>query len=70
VATDQQDYEPFIPVPVPSRGCELVRRSLHFTDPGEVEAWPAIKAGNNTLIVAPTGSGKTLAAFLAAGRRQ
>ena len=27
--------------------------------------WPAIAAGENTLIVAPTGSGKTLAAFLA-----
>jgi ATP-dependent Lhr-like helicase len=26
--------------------------------------WPAIAAGNHTLIVAPTGSGKTLAAFL------
>jgi len=30
------------------------------------EAWPAIKAGQHTLIAAPTGSGKTLAAFLAA----
>src|ERR1043165_352794 len=30
------------------------------------EAWPAIKAGNHTLIAAPTGSGKTLAAFLSA----
>ncbi len=27
--------------------------------------WPAIAAGQNTLILAPTGSGKTLAAFLA-----
>ncbi len=27
--------------------------------------WPAIGAGQNTLILAPTGSGKTLAAFLA-----
>src|SRR5215472_6697152 len=27
--------------------------------------WPAIAAGENTLILAPTGSGKTLAAFLA-----
>src|SRR5947207_15687976 len=27
--------------------------------------WPAIKARQNTLILAPTGSGKTLAAFLA-----
>jgi ATP-dependent helicase Lhr and Lhr-like helicase len=28
-------------------------------------AWPAIAAGESTLILAPTGSGKTLAAFLA-----
>src|SRR5690348_11507085 len=27
--------------------------------------WPAIAAGQHTLICAPTGSGKTLAAFLA-----
>src|SRR6185437_2613234 len=31
--------------------------------PSQDEAWPAIKAGNHTLIAAPTGSGKTLAAF-------
>lgn len=29
-------------------------------------AWPAIQAGQHTLIAAPTGSGKTFAAFLAA----
>ena len=34
--------------------------------PAQVRAWPAIKAGQHTLIAAPTGSGKTLAAFLAA----
>jgi ATP-dependent Lhr-like helicase len=40
----------------------------HFDAPSEVQvqAWPAISAGRNTLIAAPTGSGKTLAAFLAA----
>lgn len=40
----------------------------HFSVPSAVQtqAWPAIQAGNNTLIAAPTGSGKTLAAFLAA----
>ena len=40
----------------------------HFRAPTEVQirAWPAIRAGRSTLIVAPTGSGKTLAAFLAA----
>ena len=32
----------------------------------QVSAWPAIAAGQHTLIAAPTGSGKTLAAFLAA----
>ena len=34
--------------------------------PAQAQAWPAIKAGRDTLIAAPTGSGKTLAAFLAA----
>src|SRR5215470_7692218 len=29
------------------------------------QGWPAIAAGQHTLILAPTGSGKTLAAFLA-----
>ncbi len=31
----------------------------------QVAGWPAIVAGDHTLIAAPTGSGKTLAAFLA-----
>ena len=35
------------------------------TEP-QVEGWPAILAGETTLISAPTGSGKTLAAFLVA----
>jgi ATP-dependent Lhr-like helicase len=37
-----------------------------FTAPTDAQAqgWPAIAAGNHTLILAPTGSGKTLAAFL------
>ena len=30
----------------------------------QAQAWAAISAGDNTLVVAPTGSGKTLAAFL------
>src|SRR5262245_38719397 len=40
----------------------------HFPEatPAQQQAWPAIKAGEHTLIAAPTGSGKTLAAFLAA----
>ena len=32
----------------------------------QIQAWPAIAAGRNTLVAAPTGSGKTLTAFLAA----
>ena len=31
----------------------------------QVQGWPSIQAGNDTLIAAPTGSGKTLTAFLA-----
>ncbi len=33
--------------------------------PAQVEAWPAIRRRQHTLIAAPTGSGKTLAAFYA-----
>ena len=38
-----------------------------FDQPTDVqlESWPAIVSGADTLIAAPTGSGKTLAAFLA-----
>ncbi len=32
--------------------------------PAQADGWPAIAAGDHTLILAPTGSGKTLAAFL------
>src|SRR5215475_2677735 len=37
-----------------------------FAAPTDAQAqgWPAIAAGNHTLLLAPTGSGKTLAAFL------
>ena len=34
--------------------------------PAQELSWPAIAAGDNTLLLAPTGSGKTLAAFLIA----
>ncbi|MET0792708.1 MAG: DEAD/DEAH box helicase [Polyangiaceae bacterium] len=34
--------------------------------PPQRDGWPAIRAGQHTLIAAPTGSGKTLAAFLSA----
>ena len=42
------------------------RDALGEPTPAQRLGWPAIAAGQNTLIVAPTGSGKTLAAFLAA----
>ncbi len=38
--------------------------SFQEPTPAQVGGWPAIAAGNHTLIHAPTGSGKTLAAFL------
>jgi len=34
--------------------------------PAQTLAWPAIRGGENVLLLAPTGSGKTLAAFLCA----
>ncbi len=42
------------------------RDTLGEPTPAQAQGWPAIAAGQDTLIVAPTGSGKTLAAFLAA----
>jgi ATP-dependent helicase Lhr and Lhr-like helicase len=41
------------------------RQTLGEPTPPQRLGWPAIAAGQNTLILAPTGSGKTLAAFLA-----
>ena len=40
------------------------RRFPEGPTPPQVEGWPAIAAGSDTLIAAPTGSGKTLAGFL------
>jgi ATP-dependent Lhr-like helicase len=39
--------------------------ALGTPTPAQQQGWPAIAAGEHTLILAPTGSGKTLAAFLA-----
>lgn len=41
------------------------RATLGEPTPPQRLGWPAIAAGQNTLLFAPTGSGKTLAAFLA-----
>src|SRR3954451_15172157 len=38
--------------------------SFHAPTPAQAQGWPAIAAGDHTLLLAPTGSGKTLAAFL------
>lgn len=50
------------------RFSELTRQWFTSTfaapTPAQAQAWAAIAAGDNTLVIAPTGSGKTLAAFL------
>jgi len=41
-------------------------RTFERPSPAQIQAWPVIRRGENTLLLAPTGSGKTLAAFLCA----
>ncbi len=43
---------------------EWFTTSFAEATPAQEQGWPAIAAGDHTLILAPTGSGKTLAAFL------
>ena len=43
---------------------EWFRASFEAPTPPQTQGWPAIAAGDSTLILAPTGSGKTLTAFL------
>lgn len=45
---------------------EWFARTYGKPTPVQAQAWPAITAGKNALLVSPTGTGKTLAAFLAA----
>src|SRR5687768_12606783 len=64
--------------PLPPDNCPMPLQAFHpavsawfertFPAPTQAQAraWPAIRAGRNTLVAAPTGSGKTLTAFLAA----
>jgi ATP-dependent Lhr-like helicase len=40
------------------------RETFGQPTPPQVQGWPPVRAGENTIILAPTGSGKTLAAFL------
>ena len=40
------------------------RDTLGTPSPPQLQGWPAIATGTNTLILAPTGTGKTLTAFL------
>src|SRR2546423_904381 len=42
---------------------EWFRASFDAPTEAQDRGWPAIAAGDHTLILAPTGSGKTLAAF-------
>ena len=43
---------------------EWFERAFPAPTPAQERGWPAIAAGESSLILAPTGSGKTLAAFL------
>ncbi|TPF86707.1 ATP-dependent helicase [Bifidobacterium sp. UTCIF-37] len=45
---------------------EWFRHAFDAPTEAQREAWPAIRSGANTLVIAPTGSGKTLCAFLSA----
>jgi ATP-dependent Lhr-like helicase len=45
------------------------KASFEAPTDAQAKAWPPIRRGDHTLLLAPTGSGKTLAAFLAAIER-
>ncbi len=54
--------DPLAAFEAPTR--EWFASSFAFPTDAQAQGWPAISAGEHTLICAPTGSGKTLAAFL------
>src|SRR3954452_21653262 len=60
MALDADGLDVLLPIPV-----RWFRATFGAPTPPQRLGWPAIAAGQNTLIFAPTGSGKTLAAFLA-----
>ena len=43
---------------------EWFRTTFRLPTTAQARGWPAIAAGDHTLLLAPTGSGKTLTAFL------
>jgi len=53
-----QSFQPYV--------AEWFIRTFNAPSPAQKKAWPAIRRGDNTLLLAPTGSGKTLAAFMCA----
>jgi len=53
-----QGFQPYV--------AEWFMRTFNAPSPAQKKAWPAIRRGDNTLLLAPTGSGKTLAAFMCA----
>jgi ATP-dependent Lhr-like helicase len=50
----------------PAVAAWFTRRFPAGATPPQVEGWPLIRSGGDTLIAAPTGSGKTLTGFLVA----
>ena len=62
MADDRKDPVASFSAPV----ADWFRRSFAEATRAQKLGWPAIAAGDHTLILAPTGSGKTLAAFLTA----
>jgi ATP-dependent Lhr-like helicase len=60
MAPDGDGLDGFLPVVA-----GWFRATFGVPTPPQARGWPAIAAGQSTLIFAPTGSGKTLAAFLA-----
>jgi ATP-dependent Lhr-like helicase len=61
-SASQPAADPLAAFEAPTR--EWFQSSFGAPTDAQAQGWPAISAGDHTLICAPTGSGKTLAAFL------